>query len=210
MNVHPRSLLALAAAVAAGTLLTAQPAAAIPAPGKTLANLQAAYDGESNARAKYLASAKKADEEGFGAAASLFRAAAQAEGVHAESHARVIRKLGAEPVAKIQTPAITSTKDAVEAAIKGESYERDTMYPEFLAAARAEGQKDAIETFALAKTAEAEHAKLYKAALDELKAGKSAARKLYVCTVCGMTTTNLDFAKCRSCFQPKEKYVVVS
>jgi len=118
--------------------------------------------------------------------------------------------LGAEPVAKIETPAIASTKAAIGAAIKGESYERDTMYPEFLAAARAEGQKDAVETFALAKTAEAEHAKLYEAALAELKAGKSAAKTLYVCTVCGLTTSNLDFAKCRSCFQPKDKYVAVS
>ncbi len=216
MNDRFRNLLSLGAAVATGALLAAGPAsaaspAAPAAPAtKTLANLQAAYNGESNAKAKYLASAKKADEEGFGADASLFRAAARAEGVHAESHARVIRKLGGEPVAKIETPAIASTKEALEAAIKGESYERDTMYPDFIAAARADGQMDAVETFSLAKTAEAEHAKLYQAALGELKSGKSAAKKFYVCTVCGLTTTNLDFAKCRSCFQPKDKYVAVS
>ena len=219
MNDRFRNLLSLGAAVATGALLAAGPAtaatAATAAPpaassAKTLANLQAAYNGESNAKAKYLASAKKADEEGFGADASLFRAAARAEEVHAESHARVIRKLGGEPVAKIETPAFASTKDALEAAIKGESYERDTMYPDFIAVARAEGQKDALETFSLAKTAEAEHAKLYQAALGELKSGKSAAKKFYVCTVCGLTTTNLDFSKCRSCFQPKDKYVAVS
>ncbi len=204
-----RNVLTLGVAAAAVTLLAAPPAAAAPAT-KTLANLQAAYNGESNAHAKYLASAKKADEEGFGAVASLFRAAAKGEAVHAENHAKVIRKLGGEPTAKIETPAIASTKDALEGAIKGESYERDTMYPEFLAAARAEGQKDAIETFTLAKTAEAEHTKFYQAALGELKAGKSAAKKFYVCTICGFPTTNLDFAKCKSCFQPKDKYVEVS
>ena len=198
----------LGAAVAAALLLTSTVAPAAPAT-KTLPNLQAAFNGESNAQARYLASAKKADEEGFGAAASLFRAAARAEGIHAENHARVIRKLGGTPTAKVETPVIASTKEALEAAIKGESYERDTMYPEFLAAARAEGQKDAIETFNLAKTAEAGHAKLYQAALEGLKAGKSAATKLYVCTVCGLTTTNLDFSKCRSCFAPKDKYVEV-
>ncbi len=208
MKTRASTLVVLGAA--AGIVMSAAPASGSTPATKTLPNLQAAYNGESNAKAKYLASARKADEEGFGAAASLFRAAARAEEVHAESHARVIRKLGAEPVAKIETPAIASTKAAIGAAIKGESYERDTMYPEFLAAARAEGQKDAVETFALAKTAEAEHAKLYEAALAELKAGKSAAKTLYVCTVCGLTTSNLDFAKCRSCFQPKDKYVAVS
>jgi rubrerythrin len=205
-----KTIVALGAAVAAGAVLTSGPAAAVASNTKTMANLQAAYNGESNAKAKYLLSAKKADAEGFGAAASLFRAAARAEEVHAANHARVIRKLGGEPVAKIETPAFASTKDAIESAVKGETYERDTMYPDFIAVARAEGEKDAIETFSLAKTAEAEHAKLYQAALGELTAGKSAAKKLYVCTVCGLTTTNLDFAKCRSCFQPKDKYVEVS
>lgn len=197
-------------ATVVGILLSAPPAVAAGTSPRTLANLQSAYNGESNAHAKYLASAKKADEEGFGAAASLFRAAAKAEAIHAENHARVIRKLGGEPTAKIETPAIASTKDALEAAIKGESYERDTMYPEFVGVARAEGQKEAVETLVMAKTAEAEHAKLYQAALAELKTGKSAGKQLYVCLVCGMTTTDLNFAKCRSCFQPKDKYVAVS
>ncbi len=209
MNDRFRNVFVLGAAVAAGVLLTSGPAAAAGSTAKTMANLQAAYNGESNAKAKYPASTRKADEEGFGAATSLFRAAARAEEVHAANHARVIRKLGGEPAAKIETPTIASTKDAIESAIKGESYERDTMYPDFIAAARADGEKDAVETFSLAKTAEAEHAKLYQAALSELKAGRSAAKKLYVCTVCGLTTTNLDFSKCRSCFQPKDKYVEV-
>jgi rubrerythrin len=67
----------------------------------TLENLQAAFNGESNARAKYLAFAAKADEEGYAPVASLFRAAAAAEAIHAESHARVIKKMGATPVANI-------------------------------------------------------------------------------------------------------------
>jgi rubrerythrin len=198
-----------AATVAAALLLTTSPAPAAPA-SKTLENLQTAFNGESNANALYLASAKKADAEGFGAAASLFRAAARAEEVHAASHARVIRSLGATPVAKIETPAIGSTKDAVLAAVKGETYEMDTMYPDFIAVARKEGQKGALETFNLARTAEVEHARLYKAALEELSAGKSAAKTFYVCTVCGMTKTGIDFTKCPSCFQPKDKFVSVA
>jgi rubrerythrin len=143
--------------------------------------------------------------------ASLCRAAARAEEIHAANHATVIKKLGAVPKADILAPEVKSTKENLEAAIKGESYERDTMYPEFLTQARKEGQRDAIETFNFAKSAEAEHAKLYAAALDGLGALKgSQAKGYYVCTVCGFTTTQMNFEKCPVCFNPKDKYVQVS
>jgi len=177
--------------------------------GKSLANLEAAYQGESNAHARYLAFAEKADEEGYGQVASLFRAAARAEQIHAANHAEVIKQLGGEAAAKIEAPDVKSTAENLQAAIKGESYERDTMYPEFIATARQERARDAIRSFNYAQTAEAEHAKLYQQALDNLEAMRGAGRDYYVCTVCGMTTTNLDFAKCASCFSPKEKYVAV-
>ena len=176
----------------------------------TLDNLQAAYNGESNAHAKYLAFAQKADAEGYPQAASLFRAAARAEEIHAANHAFVIKKLGGTPAAKIEKPEVKSTKENLEAAIKGESYERDTMYPEFLKEARASRNTDALQTFNYAKTAEAEHAKLYTEALNNLPKMKAKGVTYYVCTVCGYTTTKLDFAKCPSCFNPKEKYVTVS
>ncbi len=177
----------------------------------TLDNLQAAYNGESNAHARYLAFAERADSEGYGAVASLFRAAARAEEIHARNHAKVIRSMGAEPQATVETPEVGTTADNLAAAIEGESYERDTMYPEFLAAARAEGNRDALQTFNYAKTAEAEHAKLYSAALENLQSlGDSAAVTYYVCTVCGYTTTSLDFSKCPSCFEPKDNYVSVA
>jgi rubrerythrin len=177
---------------------------------KTLDNLQAAFNGESNAHARYLAFAKQADKEGYAQAASLFRAAARAEEIHANNHAVVIKKLGGTPTAKIETPEVKTTKDNLAAAIKGETYERDTMYPEFLKEARAAGNRDAIETFNFAKTAEAEHAKLYQNALDNLPKMKAKGAGYYVCTICGYTTTKLDFSKCPSCFNPKEKYVQVS
>ena len=192
---------------------TAGPAAAAvaPAPGKTLANLQEAFNGESNAHAKYLAFARKAQEEGYGQVASLFRAAARAEEIHSRNHAKVIESLGAVPVAKVAGPVVKSTRENLEAAIQGETYERDTMYPDFLATARSEGNRDALRTFNLAKTAEAEHAKLYAEALKNLAQLKgSRAVTYYVCTVCGYTTMKLDFAKCPSCFTSKDDYVKVS
>lgn len=112
--------------------------AASPQPAGTLDNLQAAFNGESNARARYLAFAAKAGEEGYGPVASLFRAAARAEQIHAANHAEVIRALGAEPVAVIDVPEVKSTALNLEAAIAGETYERDVMYPAFLEQARQE------------------------------------------------------------------------
>src|SRR5690348_1221845 len=194
-------------------VLALAPALATDAPfkaGSTLENLQAAYNGESNAHARYLAFAKQADQEGYGKAAALFRAAAKAEEVHAGNHAKVIQKMGGEPAANIETPVVKSTKENLETAIKGESYERDVMYPAFLKVARADRNKDAIQTFNYAKTAEAEHAKLYAEALANLPQMKGAGQEYYVCTVCGYTTTKVDFSKCPSCFSPKHKYEKVS
>ncbi|HEU5336581.1 MAG TPA: ferritin family protein [Terriglobales bacterium] len=178
--------------------------------GTTLENLQAAFNGESNAHARYLAFAQQADKEGYGKAASLFRAAAKAEEIHARNHAEVIKKLGGTPEAKIETPQVKSTEENLKAAIKGETYERDVMYPAFLKVARADRNRDAIQTFNYAKTAEAEHAKLYAEALANLPQMKGAGQEYYVCTVCGYTTTKVDFAKCPSCFSPKHKYDKVS
>jgi rubrerythrin len=177
----------------------------------TLDNLQAGFNGESNAHARYLAFAEKADQEGYGEVASLFRAAAKAEEVHAANHAAVVKKMGGTAQAKIETPVVKSTKENLEAAIKGESYERDTMYPEFLKQARAEGNRDAVQTFNYAKTAEAEHAKLYSDALNNLpKLKGSKAKDFFVCMVCGYTTAQLDFSKCPSCFTHKDRYEKVS
>jgi rubrerythrin len=173
----------------------------------TLENLQTAFNGESNAHARYLAFAEKADKEGYFQAANLFRAAARAEDVHAANHADVIRKLGAEPKATVETPQVKSTRENLQAAIKGESYERDTMYPDFLKQAKADGDIKAVRSLNLAKTAEAEHAKLYQAALDGLDGSKGVATTgYYVCPVCGFTVRVVDFGKCPSCFTAKEKF----
>lgn len=175
----------------------------------TLDNLQTAYNGESNAHARYLAFADKAQADGYLGVASLFRAAAKAEQIHADNHAVVIKKLGAEPKANIDKPDVKTTKENIEAAIKGETYERDVMYPEFLRIARADKNNDAVRTFNFAKTAEAEHAKLYTNASKNQEKMK-AAETLYVCSVCGYTVTKIDFEKCPGCLNPKDKYVSVS
>jgi rubrerythrin len=200
-----------ASKVSFAAALTLALAAGTSASATTLENLQAAFNGESNANARYLAFAKQADSEGYGGVASLFRAAARAEKIHATNHAEVIKELGASPQAKIETPDVKSTRENLAAAVKGETYERDTMYPDFLKQARADRNSHAVRTLNLAKAAEAEHAKLYVAALaglDQLKGAKAAT--YYVCPVCGFTARETKFSKCPSCFTSKEAFETVA
>lgn len=177
----------------------------------TMKNLNAALTGERNAHARYLAFAEKADQEGYGAVASLFRAAAAAEGVHGNNHERAIRKLGGTPEAKLETPTVGSTAQNLKTAISGETYEQTTMYPGFISQARQDRSVPAVVTFEQAIRAEAEHARLFQEALQTLEQLKgSGAKTYYVCSFCGFTTTDLNFEKCQSCFKPKDLYKPVS
>lgn len=197
--------------VAAMCLSVAGFVSAAETAGKTtLECLQAAFNGESNANAKYTAFAAKADEEGYKSVAALFRAAALAEGIHAKKHAANIKKLGAEAKADIGKPEVKSTKENLEAALAGETYEKDTMYPEFIKVATAEKSKGAIQSFKAAMAAEVEHAKFYKQALGEMDAWKPAGKAFYVCLVCGYTgVSDPNVLKCPICAAPKEKFEIV-
>ncbi len=194
--------------IAALVIVVLASGSALAAPSKTLDNLMAAYNGESNAKAKYTEFAKKADQEGVAGAAALFRAAAKAEETHAARHAEVIKKLGGVPKADIKLPEIKSTADNLKAALEGESYERDKMYPEFIAEAKASGNKDALRAFNFAVSAEGEHAKLYADAGANLAAWKTV-KTFFVCPECGKTVLAVNFEKCPVCFTPGAKFVKV-
>lgn len=196
-------------AIGVVTLLAFAAGTAAAAPAKTLDNLMAAFNGESNAKAKYTEFAKKADLEGFAGVAALFRAAATAEETHATRHAEVIKKLGGTPKAEIKLPEIKATADNLKAALEGETYERDKMYPEFITEARAVGNKEALRAFNFAMAAEGEHAKLYADAGANLQSWK-AAKAFYVCPVCGKTVPAVSFEKCPVCFTPGEKFAKIA
>jgi rubrerythrin len=181
-----------------------------PSQKTTLNNLQAAFNGESNARVRYLAFAQKADAEGYGKVASLFRATARAEQAHLEQHARAIKKLGGIPVAQIDPVVAKSTAENLEAAMKGEIYESAVMYPEFLAEAEKSDIEAAINAFEDASAAEAVHAGLYKEALENLKVWKVGRVDFYVCPLCGNVVENIDFTNCPICGTAKEKFLKVS
>ena len=200
------SLLAVGLIIAAGC----GKKVATPAPVETLKNLQTAFNGESNAHAMYAAFAKKADAEGYGKVASLFRAASMSEKIHAANHAKVIRSMGAEPKTEMNLPEIKTTAENLTTALTGETYELTTMYPNFLAQAQADGSDAAVQTFSWSLAAEKEHAKFYKAALDDLPSWKEGTKTFIVCQKCGYTTDNIGLTKCPVCGEPEKGLKEVS
>lgn len=196
------SLVLIGAALAAVMTVKAE------VPDQTIKNLNAAFQGESNAAHRYALFAEKADAEGYPQVAKLFRAAARAESIHRDSHKQAILELGGR-IDDFKLDAVKSgtTAENLQAAIKGETYERDTMYPEFLTQARKDDAKAAVRTLLYAEKAETEHARLYREALDNL--GHNAETSIYVCKVCGYTTTKLPEKNCPSCREPVSNYVSI-
>jgi len=152
---------------------------------QTEKNLQEAFAGESQANRKYLAFAKKADQEGFHRVANLFRAAAEAETVHAHAHLRVLK-------------GVKSTAENLKEAIAGETHEFKSMYPAMIDTAQSEGDKAALRSFTYANEVEKIHADLYQKALDRLD-NPEAVECYYVCGVCGYTCENEPPETCPVC-----------
>ena len=163
---------------------------------KSLDDLQAAFAGESQANRRYLAFAEKAEAEGHPQVARLFRAAAQAETVHAHNHLRAM-------------DGIKSTSENLKVAIQGENYEHTTMYPAFVKDADAEGNKRAARSFNYAMQVEVEHEGFYRQALESLGKDKEQ-YDYYICPVCGHTVARGAPDKCPICGVPKDRFIRVS
>jgi rubrerythrin len=162
---------------------------------KTDDNLKAAFAGESQANRKYLAFAKKAEQEGFKQVAKLFRAAAEAETVHAHAHLRVLG-------------GIRSTKENIQEAIAGETHEFKSMYPGMMEAAKSENNDAAFRTFHFANEVEKIHASLYSKALESL--GKNEVVDYYVCPYCGNTVEKAAPDKCPICGAPGKSFIKIT
>ena len=154
-------------------------------------NLQEAFAGESQANRRYLAFAKKAEAEGYKQVAKLFRAAAEAETIHAHNH---LRELGG----------VRATKENLESAISGEIQEFKHMYPQMIKDAQQEAAKGAERSFTYANEVEKLHADLYKKALENL--GRNADADYYVCTVCGNTVEGEAPDECPVCKAKKQAF----
>lgn len=140
---------------------------------KTEDALKEAFAGESQANRKYLAFAAKADQEGYPQAARLFRAAAEAETIHAHNHLRVLK-------------GIRSTRENIQEAVDGETHEFNSMYPAMIESAKVEGNKEAERSFHFANEVEKVHARLYEQMLVDM-AGAKELYAYWVCPVCGYT-----------------------
>lgn len=165
---------------------------------ESIEKLKAAFSGESQANRRYLAFARKADEEGLPKVARLFRAAAKAETVHALNHLRIAGEIG-------------MTVSNLDETISGETFEFTEMYPEYLEVARREGNEQAEWSFNVANQVEKIHAGLFKKALEALKTGKELPEvDYYVCKVCGNTVEKAAPETCPICGAPKTQFLIVS
>ena len=163
----------------------------------TKENLESAFAGESQANRKYTFFAEKAEEEGNKRIARLFRAAAEAETVHARNHLNVLKE-------------IKSTGENLTAAIGGENHEFTEMYPAFIKQAETEGNKEAVRSFKLANQVEKIHHELYRDALNNIDKGKSMEVKpFYVCQVCGNTVEGEAPDTCPVCNAPKKMFKLI-
>jgi rubrerythrin len=165
--------------------------------GTTSENLQAAFAGESQANRKYLFFAEKAVEEGYKQIARLFRAAADAETVHARNHFKVMQGIG-------------STRENLMAAKDGENYEFAEMYPAFIKQAETEGADKARDSFYLANKVEQIHHRLFETLLGKLEKGEAVDDKpIYVCQVCGNTVVGEAPEKCPICGAPRKMFKLI-
>jgi len=165
---------------------------------KTADNLKAAFAGESQANRKYLAFAKKADTEGFPQIAKLFRAAAEAETVHAHAHLRVLN-------------GVKSTAENLNEAVNGETFEFTDMYPKFIEEAKAEGNTAALISFDNANKVEQVHANLYKKAIESINNKQDLPNaEIFVCPICGDTFVGETSDKCPICGVAKEKFIKIA
>ncbi len=165
---------------------------------KTIDNLKNAFAGESQANRRYLAFARKAEKEGFAQAAKLLRAASEAETIHALNHLGVVGE-------------IKSTIENLEAAISGETFEFQKMYPDYIAIAKQEGNRQAAWSFDVASKVEKIHAGFFSKALETLRNNKELAKvEYYVCGVCGNTVEGAPPEKCPICEAPKTRFLKVT
>jgi rubrerythrin len=160
-------------------------------------NLQTAFAGESQANRKYTAFSRKAEQEGFTNIAKLFKAAAEAETVHALSHLRTMKQ-------------VESTSENLKTALDGEVYEHTKMYPEFIKEAESENRNSAKITFNYANQVEKVHADFYQRAIDAINTGKDIEKTQYfVCQTCGYTAESESPDTCPVCGSPKQQFKIV-
>jgi rubrerythrin len=171
-----------------------------------------AFKGETTATAKYAAYAKKAEAEGYHAIALLFAAASRSEGIHAANHRSVLEDEGTAIPATTPEFTVKSTLENLQDAIAGETYEQNTMYPQFMAVADAAGDKMALLSLNYAYKTEQKHKVFYEKALAALQ-GNTVAQLptvYYVCPTCGNTYDTNAPKRCGISMTKGERFIKIS
>jgi rubrerythrin len=177
-------------------------------------NLVAAFEDELNAHVAYKAYAVRADAEGLPGAASLFRATARAEQIHANNHGRAIRQMGCEATAEMHEILIETTKENLKRALTDQRFKSNSLYPSFLTDAVSLFDATAIRSFRWALEADKTHARLYDEAVSQMDASEKpewacASHDFYVCALCGYTSDAAEADNCPACSFLGAKFEVV-
>ncbi len=170
----------------------------------TAVNLMKAFAGESMARNKYEYFAKVAQKEGYRDIAEHFQRAANNEKTHAKLELALYNRLknGSQN-------SFGDTIDNLKSAIEGESYEHNTMYPNFAKIAEEEGISEAKTLFEGIGKIEIEHENMYKMLLERVESGKEFEsdnnEEAWICEVCGHVHYGKRALKvCPVCKHPQE------
>jgi rubrerythrin len=158
-------------------------------------NVKGALAGESQAHIRYLAFSEKAAAEHLPNVARVFKANSYSEQIHATNHLKTLSGIG-------------TTKDNLAAAVGGENFEVEEMYPAYLAVARDQGERTAETWLNAALQAEKVHRAIYQAAKKVVESGRDIAfTPVHVCPMCGFTMEGEAPEKCPVCGTPRDKFV---
>ncbi len=177
-------------------------------------NLETAFEEEMKTHEACKSYALKADEEGMHGIASLFRATARAEQIHASNHARVLRHLGREVLAEVHEPHVETTLENLKTALVDQKFEIDYLYPTFLTTSVSLFDSTAIRSFHWAMEADKSHARLYNEAIlrvnsNEKRSWANARHDFFICALCGYTAENPEAENCPACNYLWEKFETV-
>ncbi len=178
---------------------------------KTIENIKAAITGETTASAKYAAFAEQAKKDGFDKIALLFEAASKSENIHANNHRAVLEQLGETMPEVIPNYVVKTTRENLEDAIKGETYEVTTMYPDFIKAAKDEGVNLALISLNYSFQTEKKHKAMYENALSKLDDGtvQELSDMYMVCPTCGNTYDTQAPKRCGISMTPSERFLII-
>lgn len=177
-------------------------------------NLETAFEEEARTSAAYKEYATRADLEGYHGIASLFRATARAEQIHASNHARVLRHMGGSTMIDATTPRVESTLENLNAVLVDQKFEVDYLYPAFVTTAVPLFDSTAIRSFHLALEADKSHVRLYGEVMPRVNSSDKSGwayepHDFFVCALCGYAAEHAEGENCPACNYLWEKFETV-